>query len=87
MFHRLNWFADYVPISECILFILIITSWKCLITSHMSSSFKIGKQDTLFTQSDMKIWELHRSYTSMQKGSQNLLLPHDVYTMYSSALH
>lgn len=39
----------------------LITSWKCLIISYMSISFTTGKQDSLFIQSDKKIWGLYRS--------------------------
>lgn len=40
----------------------LITSWECLIISHMSSSFTTEKQSSLFIQSDKKTWELHRKH-------------------------
>ena len=82
--HGLNYFSDYVPISACIIFTLITTSCKCLIPSHMPSSFTTEKQNSLFIQSDKKIWGLHRSkyHTPFQacKKAQRNCLCHTTYS-------
>lgn len=61
LFRLYSYFSMYLIYS-------LITSWKCFIISHMSSSFRIGKQNSLFIQFDKKIWGLHRSkcHTSLQ---------------------
>lgn len=69
---------------QYVILTLIITSWKCLIKSHMPSGFTIGKHNSLLIQSDMKIWGLHRSkyHTSSQackKAHRNCLC----HTMHS----
>lgn len=68
--------APYLP--------LIITSWKCLITSHVPSSFTTGKRNSLFIHSDRKICGLHgnkyhTSFQACKKAHRNC----SCHTMYS----